>query len=213
MQSLLSVLKEGVIESNPVFVQVLGTCPALAVTTSAKNAFGMGLAVIFVLMGSNLLISLLRRFIPSQIRIASYIVVISTFVTVIEMLIETYIPGLYNSLGIFLPLIVVNCIVLARAEAYASKNPPLLALLDGFAMGVGFTVALVLLGGIREILGAGTLFEHNLFGEGFKPATLFVKPAGAFIIFGFLMAGVAKLRSYINGKKRNKNDKKEAAAL
>lgn len=205
-------LRDGVLDNNPVYVQVLGTCPTLAVSTSVQNALGMGVAVIFVLMFSNLLISLLRKFIAPQVRIAAYIVVISSFVTVSEMLIHAYLPTLYEALGIFLPLIVVNCIVLARAEAYASKNKPLPSLFDGFAMGLGFTVALVMIAAVREVIGAGTFFGYNLFGDGFEPATLFVKPAGAFIIFGCLMAAMAKLRAMRAGKK-DKKGKTDAEAL
>ena len=186
--------REGIITNNPVFVQLLGTCPALATTTSALNALGMGISVIFVLVFSNLFISLLRKFIPSQIRIASYIVIISGFVSMLELLIKAFLPSLDNSLGLFIPLIVVNCIILARAEAFASKNKALPSVIDGLAMGAGFTFALVILGAIREILGAGTVFGLHLFGEWFEPAVLFILPPGAFITLGFVIALVQKLQ-------------------
>lgn len=215
IKSVLTQLKEGLFDNNPVLVQVLGTCPTMAVTTSVKNAIGMGLAATAVLMCSNLLISLLRKFIPNQVRIAAYIVIISGFVTAVEMLMKAYLPALYASLGIFIPLIVVNCIILARAEAYASKNPPLLSLLDGLAMGIGFTFALILLGGVREILGAGTFLGYSVFGSAYKPAILFIMPPGAFIIFGFIMAGMKKFMSFREEqlkKKTKSENKKEAAA-
>lgn len=186
--------RDGIITNNPVFVQLLGTCPSLATTTSALNALGMGISVIFVLVCSNLFISLLRKFIPNQIRIASYIVIISGFVSALELIIKAYIPSLSNSLGLFIPLIVVNCIILARAEAFASKNKVLPSVVDGLAMGIGFTVALVILGSIREILGAGTVFGVSVFGGWFEPAVLFIMPPGAFITLGFVIALVQKLR-------------------
>ncbi len=187
--------KDGIITNNPTFVQMLGTCPALATTTSASNALGMGLSVILVLVCSNFFISLLRKFIPNQIRIASYIVIISGFVSILELLIKAYFPSLSNSLGLFIPLIVVNCIILARAEAFASKNKVLPSVIDGLAMGAGFTFALVVLGSIREMLGAGTLFGISVFGTWFEPAVLFIMPPGAFITLGFVIALVQKLRS------------------
>jgi len=186
--------RDGIITNNPVFVQLLGTCPSLATTTSALNALGMGISVIFVLVCSNLFISLLRKFIPNQIRIASYIVIISGFVSALELIIKAYIPSLSNSLGLFIPLIVVNCIILARAEAFASKNKVLPSVIDGLAMGIGFTVALVILGSIREMLGAGTVFGVSVFGGWFEPAVLFIMPPGAFITLGFVIAFVQKLR-------------------
>ena len=186
--------KDGIITNNPVFVQLLGTCPALATTTSASNALGMGISVIFVLVCSNFFISLLRKYIPNQIRIASYIVIISGFVSMLELLIKAYLPSLSNSLGLFIPLIVVNCIILARAEAFASKNKVLPSILDGITMGLGFTFALVVLGSLREIIGAGTIFGIEVFGEWFEPAVLFIMPPGAFITLGFVIALVQKLQ-------------------
>ncbi len=192
--NILGSLSDGIITNNPVFVQLLGTCPSLATTTSAANALGMGISVIFVLVFSNMFISLLRKFIPNQIRIASYIVIISGFVSALELLIKAYVPSLSNSLGLFIPLIVVNCIILARAEAFASKNKVLPSIMDGFSMGLGFTFALVVLGSIREIIGAGTIFGMPVFGEWFEPAVLFIMPPGAFITLGFVIALVQKLQ-------------------
>lgn len=191
---IIDQFKDGIITNNPTFVQLLGTCPALATTTSASNALGMGLSVILVLVCSNLFISLLRKLIPPQIRIASYIVIISGFVSILELLIKAYLPSLSNSLGLFIPLIVVNCIILARAEAFASKNGPLPSVIDGLAMGTGFTFALVILGIIREMLGAGTVFGITVFGSWFDPAVLFIMPPGAFITLGFVIALVQKLQ-------------------
>ena len=192
----------GIVSENPTFVQLLGMCPTLATTTSALNGLMMGLTVICVLTLSNMLISLLRRFIPSQVRIASYIVVISGVVTAIQLLLKAYLPAIDKSLGLFIPLIVVNCIILARAEAYASKNGVLPSILDGFFMGVGFTFALTLLGMIRELLGAGTLFGADvLLRFGYTPMLLFIQPAGAFITLGFLIAAVTAVRNAISEKK------------
>ena len=187
--------REGIITNNPTFVQMLGTCPALATTTSAMNALGMGLSVTVILICSNLFISLLRKCIPNQIRIASYIVIISGFVSMLELLIKAYLPSLSNSLGLFIPLIVVNCIILARAAAFASKNKVLPSVIDGLAMGLGFTFALVILGSIREVIGAGTLFGRVVFGAWLDPAVLFIMPPGAFITLGFVVALVQKLRA------------------
>ncbi len=186
--SNLSILKSGIIDENPIFIQLLGMCPTLAVTTSLINAIGMGLSATFVLVCSNLVISLVRKLIPSKIRIASYIVIIATFVSVIEMLLKAYIPSLSASLGLFIPLIVVNCIILARAESFASKNKPIPSALDGLGMGLGFTLGLSVLGAIREILGAGTLLGMDLFGGLYEPAIMFILPPGAFIVLGIVLA-------------------------
>nr|MBQ4320185.1 electron transport complex subunit E [Clostridia bacterium] len=193
-------LLDGVIFKNPALIQLLGMCPALAVTTSVSNAIGMGLAVTAVLMLSNLMISLFSRFIPAQVRIASYIVIISGFVTAIELLIRAFLPELDKSLGVFIPLIVVNCVILARAEAYASRHKPLPSLVDGLANGLGFTLSLTLMGTVREILGSGSFFGIQLFGESYRPVLLFIMPAGAFITLGFLVAGAQKL-SHILGRR------------
>lgn len=193
LKGCLRQLGEGLFSNNPVLIQLLGMCPTLAVTTSVNNAVGMGLAATAVLICSNLFISLLRRFIPRQVRIAAYIVIISGFVTSVELLMKAYFPALDRALGLFIPLIVVNCIILARAEAFASKNGPLASVVDGLATGLGFMLALVLIASVREILGAGTFWGMPLFGEGFKPAIIFLLPSGAFLTLGFLIAGVQKI--------------------
>lgn len=188
MNRFTKIAKNGLFAENPTFVQLIGMCPTLATTTSVKNALGMGIASTFVLIGSNMAISLLRKFIPSKVRIASYIVVIAAFVTVIEMLLKAFLPSISNSLGMFIPLIVVNCIILARAESFASKNGVLESMADGLFMGLGFTMALSLLGAVREILGNGTIFDLPLFGNGFKPAIMFILQPGAFITLGTILA-------------------------
>lgn len=190
----LKTIKNGLIDENPTFVQVLGTCPTMAVTTSAINGLGMGLAATAVLIGSNFVISLLRKFIPDKIRIPGYIVVIATFVSVVSMILEAYVKTLYDALGLFLPLIVVNCIILARAESFANKNTPILSIADGIGMGLGFTVALTIMGSIREIIGNGTIFGHSLLGASYTPALLFIMPPGAFLTFGLLLAAFNKIR-------------------
>ncbi len=185
---LSKVFKDGLIKDNPIFVQLIGMCSVLAVTTSARNGLAMGLAVTGVLIGSNLVISLLRKAIPDKIRIPAFVVVIATFVTIVEMFMKAYTQDLYNELGIFIPLIVVNCIILARAEAFASKNNVLASIVDGLGMGLGYTMALLILGSIREILGAGSIFDIRLFGPNFEPALIFIMPPGAFILLGILIA-------------------------
>lgn len=189
-QKLSSVFLGGVITENPTFRLVLGTCPTMAVTTSAINGLGMGAAATFVLIGSNVVISLLRNFIPDKIRIPAFIVVICTFVTMVQMLMQAFLPDLYASLGMFIPLIVVNCIILARAEAFASKNPVLPSAVDGLGMGLGFTVAITVMGAIRELLGAGTVFGLQVFGASYEPMLLLVLPAGGFLVFGLMLAAV-----------------------
>jgi len=186
-------LLDGIIFRNPALIQLLGMCPSLAVTTSVSNAIGMGLAVTAVLILSNLIISLVSRFIPAQVRIASYIVIISGFVTAIELLIRAFLPALDKSLGVFIPLIVVNCVILARAESYASRHKPLPSVIDGLANGLGFTASLILMGTVREIIGAGSFMGIQLFGDSYRPILLFIMPAGAFITLGFLVAGAQKL--------------------
>ena len=201
-KDFLVQLKSGIVDQNPTLVQVLGMCPTLATTTSLTNALGMGLATTAVLACSNLFISLLRKFIPKQVRIAAFIVIISGFVTAVEMLMKAYVTDLYQSLGVFISLIVVNCIILARAEAFASKNKPLPSFVDGIAMGLGFTVALSILGAIRELLGAGTLAGISVLGSAYKPAQIFIMPAGAFITLGCLIALVQKLKGMSDEKKK-----------
>lgn len=182
------ILKNGIIDENPTFVQLLGMCPTLAVTTSVSNSIGMGLSATFVLMCSNLAISLVRKFVPNKIRIASYVVIIATFVSIIEMILKAYLPALSKSLGMFVPLIVVNCIILARAESFAAKNKPLPSALDGIGMGLGFTGALTIIGTIREIIGNGTFLGFSVFGAAYNPALIFILPPGAFLVLGMVIA-------------------------
>ncbi|MDR2840530.1 MAG: electron transport complex subunit E [Paludibacter sp.] len=191
--SNLSVFLNGLIKENPTFVIILGMCPTLATTTSSINGLSMGLATTFVLLGSNVVVSALKNLIPDKVRIPAFIIVIATFVTVVEMAMQAYVPALYKSLGIFIPLIVVNCIVLGRAEAFAAKNNVLRSALDGLGMGFGFTLALTLLGAVREILGTGKLFNYTLFPENYG-MLLFVLAPGAFIALGFLIAIINKLK-------------------
>ncbi len=195
---LREIFTNGIFKENPVFKLVLGMCPTLAVTTAAINGIGMGLATTFVLIGSNLVISLLKDFIPSKIRIPSYIVVIATFVTMVGMIMEAYLPELYDSLGIFIPLIVVNCIILARAETFASKNPPIPSIIDGLGIGLGFTLSLTILGSIREILGAGTWFNMKIMPASYEPALIMILPAGAFITLGILLALINRFTTKVD---------------
>ncbi len=181
-------LMNGLFKENPIFFQLLGMCPTLAVTTSATNGMGMGLATTAVLVCSNTVISIFRNLIPSKIRIPAFIVVIASFVTIVGLVMEGFVPALYNALGLFIPLIVVNCIILARAEAYASKNGVLNSAIDGIGMGLGFTWALVLLGSVRELLGAGSIFGINIMGAAYKPALIMILPPGAFLALGMLLA-------------------------
>lgn len=189
------ILKNGLIDENPTFVQVIGMCPTLAVTSSAINGLGMGLSTALVLLCSNAVISLMRKIIPDKIRIPAFVVVIATFVTIVGLLLKAYVPTLDQALGLYIPLIVVNCIILARAESFASKNGAIASALDGIGMGLGFTLALTILGSVREIFGAGSLFGISLFGASYQPALLFILPPGAFLTLGFLMAGFNKIRS------------------
>ena len=198
----LKQLKSGILDQNPTLVQLLGMCPTLATTTSLTNAFGMGMAATAVLICSNVFISLLRKFIPKQVRIAAYIVIVSGFVTAVELLMRTYLVSLYRSLGLFIPLIVVNCIILARAEAFASKNPPLPSAMDGLSMGLGFTFALCILGTVRELLGSGSLLGHRILPEAYPDMVIFILPAGAFLTLGFTIAAVQKIRNTVEEKRR-----------
>lgn len=210
--SYLRQLKSGILDQNPTLVQLLGMCPTLATTTSLSNAFGMGMAATAVLICSNVFISLLRKFIPKQVRIAAYIVIVSGFVTAVELLMRTYMVSLYRSLGLFIPLIVVNCIILARAEAFASKNPPLPSAVDGLSMGLGFTLALCILGTVRELLGTGSLLGHRILPAAYPDMVIFILPAGAFLTLGFTIAAVQKLRSAVTARRAAavETDKKEA---
>ncbi len=189
----LKVLLNGLIKENPIFVLILGMCPTLATTTFAINGMSMGLATLFVLFGSNVAISMLKNIIPDKVRIPAYVVVIATFVSVTEMLVHAYFPAIYESLGIFIPLIVVNCIVLGRAEAFAAKNTVFRSALDGLGMGLGFTFALTLLGTLRELLGTGKVFGKIVFPENYG-ALIFILAPGAFIVLGYLIAVMNKLR-------------------
>lgn len=188
MKKLIERLKTGLFTENPVFVQVLAMCPTLAVTSSVENAIGMGLAATAVLIGSNAVISLLRKLIPDKIRIPAFIVVIASFVTLIQFLVQAYLPDLYKSLGIFIPLIVVNCIILGRAEAYASKNSVVSSIFDAIGMGLGFTVALTVLACIRELLGAGTIYGFQVLPSSYEPMGIMQLAPGAFITLGILLA-------------------------
>lgn len=190
-------LKNGIINENPTFVQLLGMCPTLAVTTSSINGMGMGLATTAVLLGSNIAISLLRKVVPDKIRIPIFVVVIATFVTIIDMFMHAYAIDLYKSLGLFIPLIVVNCIILGRAEAFASKNSVGNSIFDAIGMGIGFTIALTLLGSIRELFGAGSIFGFTIFGAAYKPALIMILPPGAFLALGLLIG----LVNYLSRKK------------
>lgn len=191
--SNIKTLTNGIFKENPTFVLLLGMCPTLGVTTSAENGMGMGLATTFVLIMSNLVISLVSNLIPDKIRIPAFIVIIAAFVTIVDMCMAAYLPALHASLGLFIPLIVVNCIVLGRAEAFASKNGALASILDGVGMGLGFTLSLTILGSIRELLGSGKIFNISIFSEDYG-MLIFVLAPGAFIALGYLIALVNKLR-------------------
>ncbi len=194
MNKNLSVLFNGIIRENPILVLLLGMCPTLATTSSAINGMSMGLATMFVLICSNAVISLLKNLIPDMVRIPAYIVVIAAFVTIIEMIMNAYVPALVDSLGIFLPLIVVNCIVLGRAEAFASRNSVTSSIFDGAGMGLGFTLSLTILGALRELMGTGKVFSLNIYPEQFG-SLIFVLAPGAFIVLGYLIAVFNKLQS------------------
>ena len=185
--SSMHALVKGIYKENPVFRIVLGLCPTLATSTSVENGIGMGAAATFVLIGSNAVISLIRRFIPARVRIPCFIIVIASFVTIVELVMGAYLPELSKALGIFIPLIVVNCIIMARAEAYAAKNGVWYSILDAIGMGIGFTLALLLIGTIREVLGAGTLFGYMVFGPGYQPVLLMLLAPGGFITIGLLL--------------------------
>lgn len=187
---MIKYIKNGLFKDNPIFVQLLGMCPTLAVTTSAENGMGMGLATTAVLVLANLVISLMRKIIPDKIRIPIFIVVIASFVTIVGMVMEGYVPALFASLGLFIPLIVVNCLILARAEAFAFKNGPVASIFDGIGMGLGFTLALTILGAVRELIGNGSVFGFALLPAAYKPALIMILPPGAFLALGLLLAGI-----------------------
>lgn len=193
MKKGLKVFTNGIIAENPVLRLVLGTCPTLAVTTAAVNGIGMGVAATFVLVCSNLLVSLLRNVIPNKVRIPAYITIIASFVTIVQMVVKAFLPAIDEALGIFLPLIVVNCIILARAEMFAAKNRPIVSVLDGLGMGIGFTVTLTVMGAIRELIGAGTIFGFTVTANLIPPMLIMILPPGGFFVFGILVALSNKL--------------------
>ncbi len=195
MKVILERLYNGIIKENPTFVLMLGMCPTLAVTTSAVNGIGMGLSTCAVLMLSNLLISLLRKFIPDRVRMPAYIVVVASFVTVVDLLMQAYVRSIYGALGLYIPLIVVNCIILGRAESYASKNPPLASFSDGLGMGLGFTAALTIIGALRELLGSGTVFGLTVMPAAYEPIAILVMAPGAFFVLAVLTALQNKLKA------------------
>ena len=188
MNRYMERLYNGIVTENPTLILMLGMCPTLAVSTRAFNGIGMGLSTTAVLILSNLVISLLRKHIPDQVRLPAFIVIVASMVTVTELLIEAYLPSLFEALGIYIPLIVVNCIILGRAEAYASKNPPMLSVMDGLGMGIGFTIALTLAGLFREVLGNGTAFGLQILPKSVEPIGIFVQPPGAFLIIALFIA-------------------------
>ena len=209
MKKIVKQFSDAVIRQNPILIQLLGLCSVLAISTTAMNAIGMGAAVTVVLIFSNVLISMLRKLIPNEIRIAAFIVIISGFVTAVQLIIKAYLPSLDKSLGVFIPLIVVNCIILARAEAFASKNRVLPSVLDGLFMGIGYTVALLILSIVREFAGYGTFFGVKLFGDGFVGVGMLVSPAGAFILLGIMIAVVNFVLNRSKQKKKVKTEAKE----
>lgn len=193
MMNYLNIIKNGITKENPTFVLMLGMCPTLATTTSAENGMSMGLATMFVLICSNLVISLIKNLTPDMIRIPVFIAIIATFVTVLQLLMQAYVPGIYETLGLFIPLIVVNCIILGRAESFASKNEPVASIFDGIGIGLGFTLGLTLLGSCRELLGTGKVFGYTVFPEDYG-MLMFVLAPGAFITLGYLVAIINKFK-------------------
>lgn len=193
-------LYNGIIKENPTFVLMLGMCPTLAITTSATNGIGMGLTTTVILAASNLMISLLRNFIPDRVRMPAFIVVVASFVTVVQLLLQGFIPSLYDALGIYIPLIVVNCIILGRAEAYASKNPVLPSVFDGIGMGLGFTLGLTCIGIVRELIGSGKLFGFQVMPDIYEPVTIFILAPGAFLVLAFLVAARNKIMKKLEAK-------------
>ena len=208
MNKCLERLFNGLIKENPTFVLMLGMCPTLAVTTSAINGLGMGLTTTVVLVMSNMLISMLRKIIPDSVRMPAFIVVVASFVTIVQFLLEGFIPSLYDSLGLYIPLIVVNCIILGRAESYASKNPVLPSIFDGIGMGLGFTVGLTSIGIVREILGAGQVFGKQIMPASYEPITIFILAPGAF----FVLAGLVAIQNKVKLEAAKKGKRVEAKA-
>ena len=209
-QDLKKIFFNGIITENPTFRLVLGMCPTLAVTTSVLNGLGMGLATAFVLVCSNLVISLLRNFIPSKVRIPAFIVVIASFVTIVQLVLNAFLPDLASSLGLFIPLIVVNCIIFARAEAFASKNGPLASMTDGLGMGLGFTVSLTLISAVRELIGSGTLLGFPVLGANYPGVLLFVLAPGGYITLGLVMVAFNTVMGRIDKRRRAKNVENDA---
>ena len=201
LKRMRDTLFNGIFHENPIFRLVLGMCPTLAITYAASNGVAMGLATTFVLVFSNLVISLLRNAIPNRIRIPAFVIIIATFVTIVEMVMHAYFGALYDTLGVFIPLIVVNCVIFARAESFAFKNPPLESMVDGLGMGLGFTLGLTLLSCLREILGAGTVFGMAVLPAGFKPMAIAVQPAGGFILLGVLLGAVTMITARLERRK------------
>ncbi|WP_310601900.1 electron transport complex subunit E [Anaerosporobacter sp.] len=195
MNKYVERLFNGIIKENPTFVLMLGMCPTLAVTTSAMNGVGMGLTTTVVLIMSNMLISMLRKMIPDRVRMPAFIVVVASFVTIVQFVLQAYIPSLYDTLGIYIPLIVVNCIILGRAESYASKNPVGLSIFDGMGMGLGFTLGLTLIGAFREFIGNGSIFNANIMPSSYEPATIFILAPGAFFVLAMLTALQSKFKA------------------
>lgn len=202
MNQYMERIYNGIIKENPSIILMLGMCPTLAVTTSATNGLGMGLSTLAVLIFSNLIISLMRKIIPDQVRLPAYIVIVASLVTIVDLVLQAYVPALYSSLGIFIPLIVVNCIILGRAEAYANKVGPALAFFDGVGMGLGFTIALTIIGAVRELVGAGSVFGFQILPSSVEPISIFVKAPGAFIVMCFLVAilNAASIKTAANKK-------------
>lgn len=188
MKQCIERLYNGIVKENPCIILMLGMCPTLAVTTSAINGLGMGLSTLAVLIFSNLIISIMRNIIPDQVRLPAYIVIVATLVTIVDLLLQAYVPSIYSALGIYIPLIVVNCIILGRAEAYANKVPPMPAMFDGIGMGLGFTIALVVIGAAREVLGSGTVFGITVLPEFVEPIAIFGRAPGAFLVMAILVA-------------------------
>lgn len=195
MSGYNDIIKKGIWTENPVFIQLLGMCPLLAVTTSAENGFAMGMASMFVLICANIVVSLVRDFIPSKVRIPCYIVIIASFVTITDLVMAGYFFQLHKSLGLFIPLIVVNCMILGRSEGFASKNNLGRSIVDGISVGLGFTLALVILGGVRELFGNGTIFGASIFGDSYMPLIVMILPPGAFIALGFIIAFFNKIEN------------------
>ena len=208
MNKYVERIYNGIIKENPTFVMMLGMCPTLAVTTSATNAIGMGLSTTVVLILSNMLIFMLRKIIPDSVRMPAFIVVVASFVTMVQFLLQGFIPSLYDSLGLYIPLIVVNCIILGRAESYASKNPVILSMCDGIGMGLGFTFGLTCIGVVRELIGAGEIFGFQVMPSSYQPVTIFILAPGAFLVLAFIVAGRNKIIKTL--EKKGKEVPKEA---